>query len=404
MEFKGARARELYMLGVPSMSAMGTTSYYCPTRIVMGSGVHKKIAGELSAAGVERVLLVVDPAVAEGQILASVRESFDALGIVHDTFSDIEPDPSDITVAAALDFNREHGGTAITAIGGGSAMDVAKAVGIVTTNGGRIHDYEGIMKYQTAPLPLLAMPTTAGTGSEVSGSCVISDTERSLKMSIRHASLNPARVAFLDPLAVTTVPEHVAMHSGVDAFVHAFESFISKRANPVTDALNLRAIEQIHNNILRFVKDRSDLDAGMAMLSGSAMAGMAFGLTGLGNVHCIARFVGAFFHVSHGLSNAVCLSEVARFNRPACVERYARLAKVLSPTAKGDSEALSHICVDAITALCRDLGVPENLRAIGAKRDQLEDIADLCAGAGYEQWNPRKTSRSDFLEILETIY
>jgi alcohol dehydrogenase len=380
------------------------SSYFCPTRILMGTGVHELIVAEAATLGATRVFMTVDRGVAEGEIVRSVREGLDAAGISHVSFSDIEPDPSDSTVEAALKICRQQQATVIIAIGGGSTIDVAKAVGILSTNGGRIHDYEGIEKYTFAPLPLLAMPTTAGTGSEVSGSCVITDATRQLKMSIRHASMNPARIAFLDPLAVTTVPEHVAMHSGVDAFVHAFESFISKGANPVTDALNLHAIELISANIRRFVADRKDLEAGTAMLLGSAMAGMAFGLTGLGNVHCIARFVGAFFHVSHGLSNALCLSEVAAFNRPAAVERYARLAAILAPEAEGDAEALSLATVSAIERLCKELGVPAHLRDIGATNTRLEEMADLCMGAGYHRWNPRKTSRDDFLGILNKIY
>jgi len=381
-----------------------SSTYFCPTRILMGTGIHERIASEVAALGAARVFMTVDRAVADGDILRSVRKGLDNAGISHVSFSDIEPDPSDRTVAAALEMCGRQQATAIIAIGGGSTIDVAKAVGIVSTNGGRIHDYEGIEKYAIPPLPLLAMPTTAGTGSEVSGSCVITDTARDLKMSIRHASMNPARIAFLDPLAVATVPAHVAMHSGVDAFVHAFESFISKGANPITDALNLHAIELISANIRQFVADRKDLESATAMLLGSAMAGMAFGLTGLGNVHCMARFVGAFFHVSHGLSNALCLSEVASFNRPAAVDRYARLAAILAPDARGDAEALSLATVVAITRLCQDLGVPEHLRDIGASDDRFDEIADLCMVAGYHRWNPRATSKEEFLSILNRIY
>jgi alcohol dehydrogenase len=233
---------------------------------------------------------------------------------------------------------------------------------------------------------------------------VITDTTRHLKMSIRHAAMNPARVAILDSSALVTMPPHVAMHSGVDAFVHAFESFIAKGANPFTDALDLRAIELIAGNIRAFVADRSDLAAGEAMLAGSALAGMAFGLTGLGNVHCMARFVGAFFHLSHGLSNAVCLSKVAEFNRPSAVERYARLAAILAPDAKGDTETLSRATVAAITTLCRDLGVPERLRDVGADPNQFDEMAGLCLAAGYNRWNPRATSRDDFRQLFEELY
>jgi alcohol dehydrogenase len=383
---------------------MAISSYYCPTRIMVGAGSHERIVDELVNLGSQRVFLAVDRALVASAIMERIRSSLDARGIAYVTFSDIEPDPSDTTVERAFALCQQHQATAILAVGGGSTIDVGKACGILATNGGRINDYEGIEKFKTAPLPLLAMPTTAGTGSEVSGSCTITDTTRYLKMSIRHAVLNPARVAFLDPQALVTMPAHVAMHSGVDAFVHAFESFISRGANPFTDALNLRAIELIAGNIRAFVADRGNLAAGEAMLTGSALAGMSFGQTGLGNVHCIARFIGAFFHLSHGLSNAVCLEAVAEFNRVAAMEKYARLAAILAPEARGDAEELSRATTAAISKMCRNLGVPERLREVGADPATFDEMATLCLSAGYNRWNPRETSREEFLEILKDTY
>lgn len=384
---------------------MTIQTFFCPTKLYIGAGAHEKLPEILAALGAERIFLAADRALLASPIMGRITEALAACGISAATFSDIEPDPSDTTVEKAFAVCRGHGATAILALGGGSTIDVAKAVGILATNGGRIHDYEGIEVYKTPPLPLVAIPTTAGTGSEVSGSCVITDTTRHLKMSIRHASMNPAQVAILDPLALATMPAHVAVHSGMDAFVHAFESFVSRNANPITDGLNLHAIELIAGNIRAFVADRGDLAAGEAMLAGSAMAGMAFGLTGLGNVHCLARFVGAFFRLSHGLSNAVCLPPVAAFNRPAAVERYARLAAVLVPDERhADAEAASHRTVWAIDTLCRDLAVPARLRDVGADPARFDEMADLCLEAGYNRWNPRTTTRDEFRDLLEAAY
>ena len=383
---------------------MTIQTFFCPTRIYTGVGSHERISDILASLGSERIFIAADRAMLGSEIMGRIRDSVAARGIESTIYSDIEPDPSDTTVARALEACRDAGASAMLALGGGSTIDLAKAVGILMTNGGRIHDYEGVEVYKTPPLPLIAIPTTAGTGSEVSGSCVITDAARNLKMSIRHASLNPAKVAVLDPLALTTLPAHVAMHSGVDAFVHAFESYVARNANPFTDALNLRAIELIAGNIRAFVADRTNLVAGAAMLNGSALTGMAFGITGLGNVHCMARFVGAFFHLPHGLSNAVCLARVAAFNRPAAVDRYARVAQILAPSAPSDSEQASHATVDAIAALCRDLGVPATLREVGGRSDVFEEMADLCLQAGYNKWNPRETTRADYLQLLQEAY
>ena len=270
---------------------------------------------------------------------------------------------------------------------------------------GRIHDYEGIEKFSIPSLPLIAIPTTAGTGSEVSGSCVITDTEKNLKMSIRHAALNPADVAILDPVGLQTLPATVAAHSGMDAFVHAFESFLSLNASLITDGINLYAMELISKNIRPFTANRQNMEAGLNMLIGSCLAGMTFGLTGLGNVHCMARFVGAFLHVSHGLSNAICLPHAAKFNLLANPAKYARVAVALGVNTMGLSEMESaEKGLAAVTKLCTDLGIPSRLRDIGATEETLEEMARLSIKAGYNKWNPRHSTYDDFLKLFQEAF
>ncbi len=380
---------------------LNQSSYFCPTRIVLGTESYKRLKDFLAEYNAKKVFLAVDRALLQTTFVSEVLEMLKAAGTQFDTFSEIEPDPSDASVAQALQVSQRLGSEIVLAIGGGSTIDVAKAVAIVSTNGGRIHDYEGIEKFSIPPLPLIAIPTTAGTGSEVSGSCVITDTERGLKMSIRHASLNPARVAILDPLALRTVPSLVACHSGLDAFVHAFESFISRNANPFTDAVNLHAIRLIAGNIRQFVANPENSQAALNMLSGSALAGMAFGQTGLGNVHCMARFIGARYHLSHGLSNALCLPVVARFNMIADPAKYAEVARAMGCNVEGLSTMeAADAAVLAIEDLCADLGIPRHLAEIGVKEDHIPGLAELCLRAGYNQWNPRRTSQNDFEELF----
>lgn len=381
------------------------SSFLLPTRLHMGRGALAQLVPELQRLGSRRPFLVVDPGVREGALLDQVRSLLQQAGLPWSSFSEIESDPSADTVQQAWSACQAHAGDAIVAVGGGSAIDVAKAVAIVATNGGSILDYEGIEKFAQRPLPRVAIPTTAGTGSEVSGSCVITDTRRQLKASVRHASLNPADAALLDPLAVRTLPAHVAAHAGVDAFVHAFEGYLSRGANPVTDALNLHAMGLLSRNIRRFVADRTDADAALAMLCGSALAGCAFGITGLGNVHCMARFVGAFCHVSHGLANAVCLPHVARFNLPANPARFADVARAMGADTSGmDEQQAAAQAIHAIDALCADLGIPPGLAAIGARPEQLEEMARLSAEAGYNRWNPRFTTLEDFRGLFRQAF
>jgi alcohol dehydrogenase len=177
---------------------------------MMGEGAYRRCDALFDQIGADRVFVVLDRALVSSEIFAELKAMLKRRDIRYTTFTDIEPDPSDITVERAYEACNALRAKAILALGGGSTIDVAKAVGILATNGGRIHDYEGIDRYATPRLPLIAIPSTAGTGSEVSGSCVITDTTRNLKMSIRHARLNPADYAILDPLALRTMPEHVA--------------------------------------------------------------------------------------------------------------------------------------------------------------------------------------------------
>lgn len=387
------------------MSPNQVSSFFCPTRILLGVDAHQKLEEVIKALNCSRLFMTVDAALLEGEFYRRAHAILQRCNVSSSMFTDIEPDPSANTVARAYEVCRSNDAQAILALGGGSTIDVAKSVAILATNGGRIQDYEGIEKFSKPPLPRIAIPTTAGTGSEVSGSCAITNNETNLKMAIRHATLNPANVAILDPIALATLPAHVATHSGMDAFVHAFESYLSLKANPLTDALNLHALELISQNIRPFVANRNNLEAGLAMQCGSSLAGMTFGITGLGNVHCMARVVGACFNVSHGLSNAICLPHVAEFNLVANPRRYARIAAAMGRFVDGMPELdAAAEALRAIQSLCRDLEIPKGLRDIGATADQFPEMARVCVAENYNRWNPRHTTYDDFLALFRKAF
>jgi alcohol dehydrogenase len=380
-------------------------SFYCPTHIYMGNGSHRKLDELVQQWNIHKLFLLVDPGVLETKIYSRVEDIVKKKNTNFEIYSDIEPDPSVRTVEKAYELYKKSGASSLLAIGGGSTMDVGKAVAILATNGGPIQRYEGIEKFSVPPLPLIAIPTTAGTGSEVSGSCVITDSDRGLKMSIRHASLNPAKVAILDPIALESLPANVAAHAALDAFVHAFESYLSLNASPMTDGINLYAMELISQNVRPFVANRANLDAASNMACASNLAGMTFGLTGLGNVHCMARFVGAFFHVSHGLSNAICLPYAAEFNLLANPRKYARVAMAMGENIQGLTELeAAYRAIAAIKRLCKDLGIPEKLSEIKASEDKLPEMAKLCVEANYNRWNPRHSTYDDFLNLFKKAF
>jgi alcohol dehydrogenase len=379
--------------------------FISPTKVYVGLGAHENLGEILAEQRLTKLFVVCDRAVAATDFFQNIESFLKKSGIAFDLFTDVDPEPSDKTVERALKLYQKNKCPATLAVGGGSSMDVAKAVGIVVTSGGRIHDYEGFNSFSTPPLPLVAIPTTAGTGSEVSNGCVISDTNRGLKMSIRNPALNPPKVAILDPLALTSLPATVAAHAAMDAFAHAFESYISLKTSLITDAKSLYAIELIAQNVRQFVSNRGNLDAGLKMQCGASLAAMAYSNTQLGNVHCMARFVGAFFHVSHGLSNALCLPYAAEFNMIANPEKFARVALAMGENVTGlTTMEAARKAVGAMRQLNRDIGIPEKLRDIGATEDKIPEMARLCVEANYTPWNPRHTTYDDFVALFEKAF
>lgn len=373
-----------------------------PTQIIFGVNTNSLVISEIEKLGGEKVFLVTDEGVSRTNFFMKILDNLNQHGIEVEVFSNVESDPSVETVEKAFFRYNQKKVFVLLAIGGGSPMDTAKAIGILATNGGKISDYEGINTFNTPPLPLIAIPTTAGTGSEVSGSCVITDTERGVKMSIRHARLNPARIAILDPLALISLPASLAAYTGMDAFVHALESYLSLQANHLTDGINLYAIELIAKNLRHFVANRNNLEVGGNMLAGASLGAIGFSHTGAGNVHCMARFVGAFFHIPHGLSNAVCLPYAAEFNMSACPEKFARVAQALGiETYAMTKIEAARAAISGIKLLCKDIDIPRNLKELGVKEEAIPKMARLAFQANYNRWNPRYTTEEDFVMLFK---
>jgi len=387
------------------MNSFKVLTFLCPTKIYLGIHSHEKLKEIIAEQNIKRLLFLSDPGVGSAEIYKRVEGILKASHVTFDVFTDIEPEPSATTVEKAYEICRSSQPSALLALGGGSTMDTGKAVGILATNGGRIHDYEGIDKFSKPPLPLIAIPTTAGTGSEVSYSCVITDTDRDNKMSIRSETLNRAKIAILDPIALRSLPYTVTAHAAMDAFVHALESYVSLNANPITDAMNLHAIELISRNVRPFVSNRNNLEAGLQMLCAASLAAMGFSETGLGNIHCMARLVGAFFHIPHGLSNAVCLPYGAEFNLIANPEKFARVALAMGEMIQGLAALeAGRKAIEAIKQLNRDLGIPEKLRELGVTEDKLPEMARLAFESNYNRWNPRYTTVEDFQLLFKRAF
>ncbi|RVU38130.1 iron-containing alcohol dehydrogenase [Hwanghaeella grinnelliae] len=387
------------------MTLQKTGFFSCPTQVRFGVNAIDGLRDILGDGGWRNVLCVVDPALVDSKIMTRIAAVAEAAGVTLTQFSEIDPEPKDKSVVAGAALCQTQKSEAIIALGGGSAIDVAKTIGILATNGGVVADLEGVDRFSIAPLPLIAIPSTAGTGSEVSGAAVITDTARNVKMAIRHARFGPAMHAILDPLAISTVPAHVAVHAGVDAFVHAFESYLSKLANPWSDAVNLHAMRLISENIRPYVANRENTQAALGMQNGSALAALSFGTTGLGNVHCMAMVLGSRYPVPHGLANAVCLPHAARFNLIANPARFGDVARVMGMNVRGVPEReAAQMGLDAIGTLCDDLSVPKRLRDLDVTEDSLDTMAKHAFQLNYNRWNPRHTTEADFISMFRSAY
>ena len=327
-----------------------------------------------------------------------------------DAFTEIEANPSVATVEKATEKFKESGADFIVAFGGGSPMDVAKAVGVVAKYGGSITEYEGAHKVPGSIIPLIAIPTTAGTGSEVTAFSVITDHSRDYKLTVFSYELLPA-YAILDAELITTAPASVAAACGIDAFIHAEEAYISTAASPFSDAMAEKAMALIGKNIRRFVANRGDMEAAEAMMVGSLFAGIAFSFARLGNVHAMSHPVSAFFDVPHGVANAVLLPVVAEYNALADHGRYLTIYNDISPVPAYTDDFEPMMLVDAIHSLCADIGIPENLTiAINqasetgeVTREEIESKIEAMAvdamKSGNIAVNPRSSRQCD-IEML----
>ncbi|MBD9335458.1 MAG: iron-containing alcohol dehydrogenase, partial [[Ruminococcus] faecis] len=336
--------------------------------------------------------------------------SLKSAGISVDTFTDIEGNPSVETVDKATAAFKETGADFIVAFGGGSPMDVAKAVGVTAKYGGSITEYEGAHKVPGPIIPLIAIPTTAGTGSEVTAFSVITDHSRDYKLTVFSYEILPA-YAILDAELLTTAPASVAAACGIDAFIHAEEAYTSTAASPFSDAMAEKAMSLIGKNIRRFVANRGDIEAAEAMLVGSLFAGIAFSFARLGNVHAMSHPVSAFFDVPHGVANAVLLPVIAEYNALADHGRYLTIYNDISPVPAYEEEFEPMMLVDAIRELCGEIGIPANLtEAINNAsktgpviaeeiENKIEAMAVDAMKSGNIAVNPRSSRQCD-IEML----
>ncbi len=389
---------------------MNTFNFSVPQDITVGKGTLSLLPDKAKALGGKHAFIISGPHLNKMGWVEKISALLTEAGIAVDAFCDIEANPSVTTVEKATEAFTASGADFIVAFGGGSPMDVAKAVGVVAKYGGSVIDYEGAHKVPGPIVPLIAIPTTAGTGSEVTAFSVITDHSRDYKLTVFSYELLP-KYAILDPELLTTAPASVAAACGIDAFIHAEEAYISTAASPFSDAMAEKAMELIGGNIRRFVAKREDIEAAEAMLTGSLFAGIAFSFARLGNVHAMSHPVSAFFDVPHGVANAVLLPVIAEYNALADNGKYLKVYNYISKIKAYEDEFEPLMLVDAIRDLCSDIGIPENLTiAINnaskngkISKEEIESKIEAMAvdamKSGNIAVNPRASRQQDIEEL-----
>ena len=378
--------------------------FQTPTKIISGIGSTAEIIKELNDLYAKKVLLITDPGLVQAGVAQQVVEMLKQAAVEVEIFDAVEPDPSIQVATKAAEMAKNVKANVLIALGGGSAIDTAKSAALLVTNGGYLKDYAGVNKVIKPILPLIAVPTTAGTGSEVTIFAVMSDPEKQEKFTISSALIAPA-VAVLDPLLTLKLPPSVTAFTGMDALTHAIEAFTSSIAQPATDALALSAIKLVLKHLPVAVGRGDNIKARDGMLQASLLAGIAFNNAFLGLAHAIASPLGGHFHVPHGLANAVMLPYVMEYNLPTAVRRYAEIGCALGLQAVGDTpRAVAEKTVAAITQLARDINIPEKLSNIGAKEELLPLVARDALKSIQLKFNVRNASEKEILALLQKAY
>lgn len=382
---------------------MNEFTFSVPQNIIVGRGSLAKLPEVAEKSGGKKAFIISGPHLNKMGIVQSCVDALKAKGIESSVFTETEGNPSVETVDKASAAYKESGADFIVALGGGSPMDVAKAVGVVARYGGSITEYEGADKVPGDIIPLIAVPTTAGTGSEVTAFSVITDHSRNYKLTVFSYKLIPS-YAILDAKLLTTAPASVAAACGIDAMVHALEAYISTAASPFSDAMAEKALELIGANIRCYVANRGDIEAAENMLVGSLFAGIAFSWARLGDVHAMSHPVSAYFNVPHGVANAILLPTIVEYNMLADKGKYLNIYNYIAKLPAASEEFTADMLVDELLDLNESLGIPAGLEEVGVTKDKFDAMADDAMKSGNIAVNPRSTTKKDVLALYEKAF
>ncbi len=380
-----------------------TYQFKAPSVIVNGPGAAREVGSFAKGLG-KKALIVTDGNLEKFGLLKEVRASLEAAGVPFAVYDKVVTEPTMDYTEEGLKVYKGWQADFLIAVGGGSPMDTAKSIAALSTNSGKITDFMGANKIPKPGAPLIAIPTTAGTGSEVTPFTIITDTVRDVKMLIASLYIIP-HVALVDPLMTLTMPQEITAATGLDALTHAIEAYVSVKAQPITDTLALQAIRVISANLRQAWSNGDNLEARTNMVMGALQAGLAFANSSVALVHGMARPIGAYFHAPHGVSNAALLPTVIEFSVLGNPRRYADIAEAMGEITEGFSLLdAAYLAAEAVKRLNDDLKVP-TLKGLGVEEKKFNSVVKQMAAdaiaSGSPGNNPRKATPEEIVELYK---
>ena len=382
--------------------AMGSRPFRMPATVYFGENAAREAGREAKKLGAKKALLITDKILMEIGVVQSVLDSLDSEGVKVVPFDEVVSEPTLAYVEKGLEIYRQEECDILIAVGGGSPIDTAKAVSVMIANPGRIQDYMGIGKITKTGPPLIAVPTTAGTGSEATMFTIIADTENDVKMLIGSPPVIPT-AALVDPLMTLKMPRALTAATGLDALTHAIEAYVSVKAQPMSDVMALSAIQLLGEYLPQAWADPDNLEARSKTLLGAFQAGIAFSNASVALVHGMSRPIGAVFHVAHGVSNAALLGVVMDFSLMGAPRRYADVAEALGEQVSGlNSLDAAQRGADRVKQMIKMLEIP-SLTEMGISEEKLDPVvakmAEDALASGSPANNPRKATKQEIIDL-----
>ena len=376
------------------------SKFFIPAVNVLGQGAVDEAITDIQSLGFKHALIVTDKPLVDIGLVGIVAEKLGKANIVSTVFAGVQPNPTVGNVEAGLSLLKTHQCDFVISLGGGSPHDCAKGIALVATNGGSIKDYEGLDASAKPQLPLVAINTTAGTASEMTRFCIITDETRHIKMAIVDKHTTPI-LSVNDPELMLKKPAGLTAATGMDALTHAVEAYVSTAANPITDACAIKAIELIQANLRQAVNNGQDIGAREQMAYAQFLAGMAFNNASLGYVHAMAHQLGGFYDLPHGVCNALLLPHVQAYNAEVAAPRLKDIAKAMGvDVSKLTAQQGAAAAIDAIKALSIDVNIPKNLTSLGVNAADIPTLADNALKDACGLTNPRRASHAEICQIF----